>query len=254
MLDASAFVGNWPFRRLPHSTPETLEARLRREGITSACVSPLEGLFDYDPQPANAALGARLKSLPFFRFVPVLNPTLPNWERALTACQQQFAAVAVRLHPNYHGCDSTHAGARALMQAANTRRLPVILQLRMQDVRAMHPLAQVPDADWKEALALARLAPETPVIVSACSWTEINALRPRLEDAPNLYLTLTHAEYVDGVRRFVDKWGTHHLLFGTHAPLFTPTAARMKVEAACLSEADLHALVRGNAEQIWKEG
>ncbi|HZP80192.1 MAG TPA: amidohydrolase family protein, partial [Chthonomonadaceae bacterium] len=213
-----------------------------------------EGLFDYDPQPANAALGARLKSLPFFRFVPVLNPTLPNWERALMLCQQQFAAVAVRLHPNYHGYDSQHAGARALMQAANTRRLPVIVQLRMQDVRAMHPLAQVPDTDWKEALALALFAPETPVIVSACSWTEINALRPRLEDAPNLYLTLTHAEYVDGVRRFVEKWGTHHLLFGTHAPLFTPTAARMKVEAACLNEADLHALVRGNAEQIWKEG
>src|SRR4051794_19252925 len=103
MWDSSAFIGEWPFRRLADTTPVSLERRMRREGIERAYVSPLTGLFDTDPQPANAAWGASLHNYPFFRFVPVLNPTLPGWERSLRACRENWSAAGVRLHPNYHG-------------------------------------------------------------------------------------------------------------------------------------------------------
>lgn len=251
MWDMSAFVGPWPFRHLPDSTTEALDSRLRREGVTQAFVSPLEGLFAADPQPANACWEARLRDHPFFRFVPVINPTLTQWERALRACRDQ--AAAVRLLPNYHEYSPSVECVHALMQVAAELGLPVFLQLRMQDVRSMHPRAQVPDVDWREALALAKLCPQTPLIVTAPSWQEACKLREAAERLPNLYLVLCHLEIVDGLRRFVAEYGVERLLWGTHAPLFTPTAARLKVEAARLTEQETFALLQGNARHLWKE-
>src|SRR5579872_1862425 len=131
MLDASAFIGEWAFRRLSHTTVETLEARLRQEGIEAALVSPLEGLLHADPQPANASWGERLRGFPFFRFAPLLDPTLPNRERSFNACRDDGAA-AVRLVPNYHRYFLADERVGGLVRAAGESRLPVIVQLRMQ--------------------------------------------------------------------------------------------------------------------------
>ncbi|HXG24132.1 MAG TPA: amidohydrolase family protein, partial [Chthonomonadales bacterium] len=250
MWDASAFVGDWPFRRLPDSATGSLEARLRREGFRRAFVSPLAGLFHIDPQPANAEWGCRLKESAFFRFVPVINPTLPGWERSLDACRARCSAVAVRVFPNYHGyrpaCDAVHALAQATVELS----LPLFIQLRMQDMRSMHPRAVIPDVDWHEVLLLARACPHTTLVVAGANWSE--ASRIREEDLPNLHLVNSHMESLDGLRRFVDRFGVERLLLGTHAPLFTPTSARLKVEMASLTPQQRHAIVEGNARQLFR--
>lgn len=252
MWDASAFVGDWPFRRLPDSAPEALEARLRREGIERAFVSPLAGLFNADPQPANAEWGCRLKDSAFFRFVPVINPTLPGWERSLNACHARWSAVAVRVFPNYHGYRPTCDALRALAQAAAELSLPLFVQLRMQDMRSMHPRAVVPDVDWREALFLARACPNTTLVIAGANWSEASQIRE--EDLPSLYLVNSHMESFDSLRRFVDRFGAERLLLGTHAPLFTPTSARLKVEMARLSPEQRHAIVEGNARRLLIRG
>ena len=252
MWDVSAFVGDWPFRRLPATEPEALAARLRTEGVERACVSALDGLFSGDPQPANEYWAGRLKALPFFRFVAVINPALPGWEGALAASQERLGAAGVRLHPNYHGYALDGESVHALMRAAAARALPVFLSLRMQVRRSMHPLASVSDIVACDALALCRAHPETTIVLAGAKWGEMQELRPLLADLPRVYLELSHLEWVDGVHRFVRQWGAERLLWGTHAPLFTPTAARLKVETARLSAAERHALVSGNAEQLWQ--
>ena len=114
----------------------------------------------------------------------------------------------------------------------------------------MHPLAQTPDVPRQEAPDLARRHPETTFILSACNWSEANAFGPQLRDIPNLFLTTTHMEWVDGLRQFLDRWGADRLLFGTHAPLLTPTAARLKIETARLSDGERNAILRENAERL----
>jgi predicted TIM-barrel fold metal-dependent hydrolase len=250
MWDMSAFVGPWPFRHLPGSEPEALESRLRREGITHAFVSPLEGLFHVDPQPANRVWMQRLQASPFFRFVPVINPTLPGWERALNQCREEGAA-AVRLYPNYHSYSPQDNAAQALLGAAAERGLPVLVQLRMQDVRSMHPLAQVPDVNWRETLALGQAHPQATLVVVGASWSEGLQLLEAAKDLPRLSLVLSHLEIVDALPRLVERFGTQRLMMGTHAPLFTPTSARLKVENPRLSAAERAAIVQGNAERLW---
>src|SRR5207245_2680029 len=107
---------------------------------------------------------------------------------------------------------------------------------------------QVPDVEWRQALALARACPETAILIAGIRWTEANALREEAVEMPRLYLETSHLEYVDPLRRFLDRWGAERLLIGTHAPLFTPSAARLKLQLAQLSEAEREALVRNAAE------
>jgi predicted TIM-barrel fold metal-dependent hydrolase len=251
MWDTSVFLGHWPFRPLPDSTPERLEACLRKEGITRAFVSPLEALFYGDPQQANRFWGERLRDSAFWQFVPVVNPGLTGWERALDTCREDLGAAAIRLHPNYHGYGLDSERVRDLMEAAATHQLPVLIQLRMQDARAMHPLAQVPDLDWHDALALARRCPETTTVLVACTWSEWSQAAKEAADMANLYFDISYAESVDGIHRFVDRWGVDRLLFATHAPLFIPASARLKVEQARLTPEQRQALVQGNAERVF---
>lgn len=250
MWDASAFVGDWPFRCLSECMPEALEARLRREGFQRAFVSPLAGLFYADPQPANAEWSCRLKESAFFRLVPVINPTLPGWEHSLNACYARWSAIAVRVFPNYHGYRPTCGALRALAQAAAELLLPLFIQLRMQDMRSMHPRAVIPDVDWREVLALAHTCPNTTLVVAGANWSEASRIREK--DLPNLYLVNSHMESLDGLRQFVDRFGAERLLLGTHAPLFIPTSARLKVEMASLTPPQRHAIVEGNARQLFR--
>lgn len=250
MLDASAFLGEWPFRSLAATDPDSLRQLLVAEGFTGACVSPLAGLFQADPEPANREWAERLRGDVFYRFVPVLNPTLPGAVAALTALRERERAVAVRLHPNYHGYRPTEPCCLALARAAAELRLPVLLQLRMQDLRSMHPLAQVPDVSWRESLALAQACPKTSLVIAGAKWGEANSLRKEGRELPRLFLETSHLEYVDPLRRFLDSWGADRLLIGSHAPLFTPAAARLKLSLARLSPVEREALTHSGAMQL----
>jgi uncharacterized protein len=250
MLDASAFLGEWPFRSLAATDPGSLRQLLVAEGFTGACVSPLSGLFHADPEPANARWAERLRDDAFFRFVPVLNPTLPGAVAVLTTLREREGAVAVRLYPNYHCYRPTDPCCRELARAAGELELPVVVQLRMQDLRSMHSLAQVPDTDWREGAALARACPGTYVLIAGAKWGEAHSLREEGRDLPRLYLETSHLEYVDPLRRFLDTWGADRLLIGSHAPLFTPAAARLKVTLARLGPTEREALVQGGATQL----
>ena len=254
MWDLNAFVGEWPFRRLPDTTPQALEARLRRAGVERAFVSPLETLLHADPQPANRVWGRLLADQPFFRFVAVVNPSLPNGDATPVVCQDEMKAIALRLLPNYHGYELKDERVDNLAHIAGERRLPVIVQLRMQDRRSMHPLAPVPDVDWRGVLALGRRHPDLPLIVAGAKWAEAHELCREAKELSHFYLEISHLEYADGLRRFVDAWGTERLLFGTHAPLFVPAAAQLKIETARLSHEERHALVQGNAKRLWGKG
>lgn len=247
VIDASAFIGEWPFRLLPNTTLEALENRLCAEGVERALVTPLEGLLHDDPQPVNVRWGERLRGSSFFHFIPLMNPTLPRVESSLAACREDYAAVGLRLVPNYHGYSLADERVDSLARIAGELSLPILLQLRLQDVRSMHPLLRVADVDVQATIALARHHPDTTIVLCGCSWSEFQQVGPFLEKIPNLYLTLSHVEYVDVLSRLVDHWGTSRFLAGTHAPLFSAASLRLKLDTARLSEADRTAIARENA-------
>ncbi|MES2461324.1 MAG: amidohydrolase family protein [Armatimonadota bacterium] len=253
MWDVSAFVGVWPFRQLPDAgNQNALEKRLRECGITRAYVSPLEALFHADPMPVNAVWASRLADSDFFRFVPVLNPSLPlDAEQTLAKLRELPGSLAaIRLHPNYHGYSLDSEAVRLLTRKAGEAGLPVIVQVQMQDVRGMHPLVRVPDTDPATVLALASECPETTIVAAGVRWGAAKALaKGAAETSDRLYLEISHMEYVDPIRQFIDQFGTDRLLPGSHAPLLTPAALKMKLDAARLSPNERESIAIGNARK-----
>ena len=66
-IDVNAFLGSYPYRRVPGTSPDALLAAMDRTGIDRAWVSHLPGIFWRDPAAGNAWLyevGTRAGSAP----------------------------------------------------------------------------------------------------------------------------------------------------------------------------------------------
>jgi predicted TIM-barrel fold metal-dependent hydrolase len=250
MIDASAYTGNWPFRPLPGSTPEDLLGLLNAEGIEQALVSPIEGIFYDEPQLANEKLCESLRDFPSLVPAAVLNPKLSNWRRNLDICCEEYHVRAVKLYPNYHHYDLDGDDAVALLKAAGERGIPVIVQMRVQDVRAHNPLVSMPDVDIVDAIKAARAHPDTRFVIGAIRWGEANSKAKEIMELSNLWIDISHVEYTDGLRRIIQIYGLRQLLFGTHAPFFVVRSAILKLREAELSEEERNAITRGNASAI----
>lgn len=139
-LDVNTFIGGYPFRSVPHPDPEVLVRVLAREGIARAWVGHLPSAFHRDPAAGNAELFARLAP---FRDVllpaPAVRPDWPEWRRALEALVRDGAA-AIRAYPQLWGMRAGDERLAQLAVACATRRVPLVLTVRFEDVRQRHPL------------------------------------------------------------------------------------------------------------------
>jgi predicted TIM-barrel fold metal-dependent hydrolase len=254
MWDISAFVGAWPFRFLPDAVdPEVLKNRLHQWGVTRAFVSPFEAMLHADPMPINAFWSSRLAASAFFRFVPVVNPSLPISAECLLEEVRRLPGnpSAIRLHPNYHGYTLDSDTVQNFVRKAGEAGLPVIVQIQMQDLRGMNPLLRVADTEPASVLRLALACPETAIVAAGIRWGHANTLAKSAAETPEhrLYLETSHLEFVDPIRRFIDQFGPERLLSGSHAPLLTPASLQIKQDVARLTKVERSAITLENAQK-----
>ena len=250
MIDINAYTGNWPFRPLPDSTPKTLTAALDTEGIGLALVSPIEGIFYAEPQLANEELFEALRNFPALKPVAVLNPTLPNWRRNLDVCCEKYHVCALKLHPNYHHYDLGSDDANALLEAAGEKNIPVIIQLRIQDVRAQDPSGIVHDVNVSDAINAVRACPNTGFVIGGIRWGEATGRAKEIMELPNLWIDISQIEYTDCLRQIIGIYGVQQLLLGTHAPFFVIQSAILKLQEAELSQEEQGVITSGNACKV----
>ena len=249
IIDINTFIGHWQFRHLPAATPAELWTLLNNFDIDRALVSPIEGIFYEDPQIANEALASQLNNHSGLLHAAVLNPTLANWQRSLRQCCEDYHIRAVKLHPNYHTYKLEDTAAREMIAAVGSENLPVIIQLRVQDVRSHHPLMQVPDVKVADAIAAASALPKVNIVLGGIKWGEANTAE--IKTLPNLWLDISQMETMDGLRRIIDSCGPERLLFGTHAPFFYIRSTIIKLDEAQLSDEERECITRRNAEQLF---
>ena len=167
IVDVNASLGQWPFRRLPcDELPKFLE-RLARHGVRQAWVASFDGLFHRDVEGVNARLAALSKQQKPGLLIPfgTVNPTLPDWREDLRRCHREHGMAGIRLHSNYHGYRLTDPAFAELLALAEKRGLVVQLALRMEDVRAQHPLMRVPDVDAKSLAKLIGARPDLRLVL-----------------------------------------------------------------------------------------
>lgn len=144
MIDVNAFLGAYPWRRVPGTSPEAVLGAMDRAGITAAWVTHLPSLFWKDPAEGNPWLYEVVARTPRFRAVPLIHPGLPGWEDDLAEAVDR-GAVAVRSDPGYLGLAPAGGEMLSLVATCGRVGLPLVAAVRLEDGRGRHPLDVAPE-------------------------------------------------------------------------------------------------------------
>lgn len=129
-IDANVFIGQYPFRHIPHPDADVLARVLERERIEGAWVGHLPSAFYRDPYAGNDVLFAALEAhrdllLP----APAVHPGWPRWEESVRRTAARGAA-AIRAYPPQWGLGPHDAAMLELAAACGELRLPLVLTTR----------------------------------------------------------------------------------------------------------------------------
>ncbi|MEA3246935.1 MAG: hypothetical protein U9Q74_12335 [Gemmatimonadota bacterium] len=222
-IDPSVFVGQHPFRHLPHPDPEILVRVLDRERIERAWVGYLPAAYHRDPAPGNAEL-LRLLGPHRDRLspAPVVRPDFPRWEHALAEAADAGAA-AIRAWPAQWRLAPDDARLAELACACGARRLPLILTVRLEDLRQRHPLDVAGDLQAAAVRALARAGDDVRLIVCAAGREFIEevhwGLTPREQRRVAWDISWIWGPPEDHFAKLLRTLGPAQFVFGTQWPL-----------------------------------
>ena len=267
MIDMNAGCGNWPFWPTKASDSDTLESLLRPQGVERACAYPMEAYLWPDPQEANELRLPELAASDFFIPSAVINPTLPLAMASYRACRHEWAVSLIRLFPSYHLYELDLEAVDDLADAAEADGVVLGVHIQAEDKRNRNPLlveqAEVPFAD---IAGLARRHPGLTVIAfclaqvgdvprlsskgSARQLAEVRDLTATADVPDNLYIDLSWLEFEDSFETALKLFRADRLLLGTHAPVFYPKAAILKIERSAAPPESKQAALADNARHI----
>jgi hypothetical protein len=167
MIDVSTFIGQYPFRHLPHPDPEVLVKVLDREKLSGAWVGHLPSAFHRDPTAGNEELYERLE--PFGKKLVALPAIRPDWPAADRALRDAIGrgAPAIRAYPPQWGMGPEDASLFALAGACAEAGIAIVLTVRFEDLRQRHWMDSAGDLSGAAIRALVRSAPVKVVVTAA---------------------------------------------------------------------------------------
>lgn len=137
-IDVNTFLGAYPFRDAGTSKPAALLREMDRVGTTVAWVSHLGAVYRRDPDGGNAALYAAAGVDARLRAVPAVHPSLPEWIVALDEAVAR-GVPAIRSDPILYGLPPVDDGMCELLAASAKRQIPVMMAVRLEDLRQRQP-------------------------------------------------------------------------------------------------------------------
>jgi uncharacterized protein len=255
IIDANAYCGRWPFRRLSHCGAAGLKALMQRTGTDRAIVSPMAGAFYRDCLTAvEEMVEDEGWDAATMCPVAVVDPTFPGWEADLKTMVARMGCVAVRLFPNYH-CYTLHDDCAVdVVSLAQALELPVIVTVRMQDERSHHRRMLVEAVPVEDVRFLLRVMPHGRYMLSNVTWSEVSSLREEIGMADDAVWEMSYKPPPDYVERAVHDFGAERVLYGSAAPLQYPEAALGVVKQAHIDESTTTAILSTNAARFFGLG
>jgi predicted TIM-barrel fold metal-dependent hydrolase len=243
IIDCNVGFGHWPFARFAEDTPAKLDRVLAREGIDRALVSSAEAVLYEEPEECNRELERKLARFPRLVPVPVASPRV----KSAAAILAKPGIRALKLIPNYHAYSLTDHRAVDLCARAAELRIPVLVQMRVEDERSHYELLKVPGVTVEEIASLAaRLSGLS--IVALCPYF---AEAVRLAEIPDVYVDISYAETLDTLGRLCARVPAAKVLFGSHAPWLYARAAVRKLALSSIDEGERRAIGAGNAARLF---
>ena len=248
--DVNAFVGSYPFRRVPGTSPDAVLAAMDRVGIDEAWATHLPGVFWRDPTEGNAWLLGLGRQHARLRPVPAVHPGLADWRDALRAATDA-GTPAVRADPTFYGIDPAGPAMRALAAACGEAGMALSLAVRFEDGRQRHPNDQAAELPAAAVRALVRSDARVRLLVT-------HADRPFVEEV-HFGSTRDEASRIwwdtcwiwgppeDHLQTLLGTVGAARFGRGTGQPLRLPENAGAKLDLLDLAPGERAAIESGNA-------
>lgn len=231
--DCNAFLGAYPWRKVPGTSPDALVKALDRTQIDVAWVTHLPSLFWRDPTEGNAWLYEAARKEKRFKPVPTVHPALAEWEGVL-ADAANAGAPAVRCDPLYFGLEPAGGAMRVLAAACGAARIPLMLAVRLEDGRQRHPNDHVGELPAAAVRALIRSDPDLRVVVTHADRGFIEEVHfgSTPEEARRIWWDIcwVWGPPEDHLAVLMDTVGVERFVFGTGQPLRLPENSVAKLD------------------------
>jgi hypothetical protein len=253
MIDVNAFLGAYPWRKVPGTSPEALIAAMDRTGVATAWVTHLPSLFWRDPTQGNPWLLETARTQPRFRPVPVVHPGLAEWEQVI-ADAVNAGAPAVRCDPLYLGLEPAGGEMRVLAAACGAARIPLLLAVRLEDGRQRHPNDRVPELPAAAVRSLIRSDADVRLVVTHADRSFIEEVHfgSTPGEAGRIWwdISWVWGPPEDHLATLLDTIGADRFVFGTGQPLRIPENSVAKLDLLDLSPDRRRAIETENARRI----
>lgn len=248
LIDVNCSVGFWPFQVFRQDTPAKLARHLAAEGVSRAFVSPIESVLYPDPHLFGRRLLGKLARQPALVPVPIVDPTLTNWQACLDAYAEAGHNRAVKIVPNYHRYELDAACVAPLVERLRKRpRTVLMIQMRVEDERQHYPLMKVPGVCVDAIIALARRYPDLRML---CLCPYLAEAAQLTAGADNVWVDTAFIEFMDTLAYALDRVPANRLVFGSHTPLLYTRANVLKLRHAGCAARHVRAVGSGNARRL----
>ena len=227
IIDVNAWTGPWPALVNVPSDVASIRSLLRTYGVQRIFMAPLAAAWSANPHLCSTVVYEAAEKFGDINPVPIIDPTLPTWPEELAKAAGHRGVRMIKLLPGYGGYDLE--AADELFEEAHRASLVVMVQIRVDDPRRHHPLAQVPDVPARDVVKAAERHPDLKLILGGASAATLRDFAAQVRDLPGLYADTSQVDGVDGVKTLVDAGIGGKLLFGSQAPVFMPAAALARV-------------------------
>ena len=252
-IDVSAFLGAYPWRRVPGTSPDALLGAMARTGIDAAWVSHLPSFFWRDPMEGNAWLYEVAAANGALAPVPSIHPGLPGWEAELELAARK-RAPAVRADPTWFALDPRGAAMIALARACGAAGMPLMLAVRLEDGRQRHPNDRTDELPPWAVRSLVRSDPSVRLVVTHAERTFIEEVHfgATPEEAARLWwdITWVWGPPEDHLETLLETIGPARFVFGTGQPLRIPETSIARLDLLDLPDDARAHIESGNASLL----
>ena len=252
-IDCNAFLGAYPWRKVPGTSPDALGQALERTRIDVAWVTHLPSLFRRDPTAGNAWLYETARKDKRLKPVPAVHPGLAQWEQVLGDAANA-GAPAIRCDPLYLGLEPTGGEMRVLTAACGAARMPLVLAVRLEDGRQRHPNDHVAELPAAAVRALIRSDSDVRLVVTHADRAFIEEVHfgSTPEEARRIWWDISWiwGPPEDHLATLLDTIGAERFVFGTGQPLRLPETSIAKLDLLDVPREQREAIESKNLQEL----
>jgi predicted TIM-barrel fold metal-dependent hydrolase len=252
-LDVNSFLGSYPFRRVPGTSPDALLRAMDRVAVDRAWVTHLPGIFWRDPAAGNPWLYETTARHDRLQPVPAVHPGLNGWEAVLTEARAT-GVPAVRCDPTYYGLDPVGAEMRALTQACSAEGLPLMLAVRLEDARQRHPNDRAGELPPWAVRTLVRSDPRVRLIITHADRPFVEEVHfgSTPEESSRIWWDICWiwGPPEDHLETLLRTVGVDRFVFGTGQPLRLPETSVAKLDLLDLTPEQRRAIESETAQGV----